>query len=440
MLSNPARLPILARWWIAAAAVVYLVDLLHQTRSGLTDGVQRPFGDDFVNYWSGAFLALHGRAGAVYDLLAFHGFEQSVVGQTLDLYHYSYPPIMLLLSLPLALLPYVPALAVWLIGSWYAFYRALRIVAGDAGLLLSLATPALFVNAIGGQNGALTAALLGGGLVLLDRRPITAGVLLGLLAFKPQLAIMLPVALLAGWRWRTIAAGCVTVVALIAASTLAFGHELWSAYADTMTVMRVAILENGTDIWRIMVSVFVFMRKYGAGLTTAYAAQAVSAAVAAGFVAWSWWRNHPAHIRNAMVVIGTWLATPYLQDYDLVVGAFVAVWLHREKAGWVSVRWIRAAIGAILLLPVLAASIGKHTDLVFGPLLIIPVMALLVRLAAGHDRAQRQAATAYQAKPSAPSCNRTQTVSSTCTRSYTSAGTVASSGVVSGPHGASASR
>jgi len=180
-----------------------------------------------------------------------------------------------------------------------------------------------------------------------------------------------------------------------------------------MGLMRVAILENGTDVWRVMVSVFVFMRKCGAGVATAYAGQVVSAAIAAGFVAWSWWRNHPANIRNAMVIIGTWLATPYLQNYDLVVGAFVAVWLNEEEAGSrISVRWIRAAIAAILLLPVLTASIGKNTDLTFGPLVIIPVMALLVRLAADHDRAQRQAVTVYHAIPSAPSCSRTQIGSS----------------------------
>lgn len=391
-LNDPKRLRLLARWWIAAASLVYLFDLLRQTRVGLTDGVQRPFGDDFVNYWSGAWLALHGRAAEVYNLGGFHAFEQSVVGPTLDFYHYSYAPLMLLLTLPLALVPYVPALGLWLVGSWYAFYRALRLTAGEHALLLSLATPALFVNAMGGQNGALTAALLGGGLVLLDRRPVVAGILLGLLAFKPQLALMLPVAMLAGFRWRTIVAGGATVAVLVALTTLAFGYDLWNDYVRNLAILRVAILEDTKDVWRIMVSVFVFARRFGASLDLAYAFQTASAIVVAVCIAWSWWRNHPPHIRNALLIVGTWLATPYLHHYDLVVGAFVVVWLHTEEARpGAPVAWIRAAMAAVLLLPQVAASIGRNADLSFGPLFNVPVFALLVYLALKYDLNTRRA-------------------------------------------------
>lgn len=391
-LTDPKRLRFLARWWIAAASLVYLFDQLQQTRAGLTDGVQRPLGDDFINYWSGAWLALHGRAAEVYDFHGFHAFEQSVVGPTLDLYHYSYAPLMLLLTLPLALVPYVPALGLWLVGTWYAFYRALKLVAGEHALLLSLATPALFVNAMGGQNGALTAGLLGGGLVLIDRRPIVAGVLLGLLAFKPQLALMLPVALLAGFRWRTIVAGAATVVVLVAVTTLAFGYDLWNDYVRNLAILRVAILEDTKDVWRIMVSVFVFARRFGAGLDLAYACQTASAVVVAVCIAWSWWRNHPQHLRNALLIVGTWLATPYLHHYDLVVGAFVVVWLHTEESRpGAPVAWIRAAMAAVLLLPQVAASIGRNIDMSFGPLFNVPVFALLVYLALKYDLSARRA-------------------------------------------------
>src|ERR1700744_4911318 len=189
VLTNPGRLRLIARLWIVIASVAYLIDLLRQTHDGLTDGIRRPFGDDFVNYWSGAFLALHGRAAEVYDFLAFHRFEASITGPNLDYYHYSYPPILLLLTLPLALFPYVPALGIWLVANWYGFYRALKLTGSDGVLLLSLALPALFINAVAGQNGTLTAALLGGGLLLLDRRPVVAGILFGLLVYKPQLGL-----------------------------------------------------------------------------------------------------------------------------------------------------------------------------------------------------------------------------------------------------------
>ena len=111
-----------------------------------------------------AFLASHGRTAEVYDFMAFHAFEASITGPHIDFYHYSYPPVLLLLTLPLAVVSYVPALGVWLATTWCGFYRSLRLAGREDILLLSLATHALFVNALGGQNGALTAALLGGGL------------------------------------------------------------------------------------------------------------------------------------------------------------------------------------------------------------------------------------------------------------------------------------
>ena len=109
-LLNPTRLRFMARCWIAFAGITYVVDLLRQTHDRLSDGAGRAFGDDFVNYWSAAFLALHGRAAEVYDFAAFHLFEQSVTGPNIGFYHFSYPPLFLLLTLPLALFPYVPAL------------------------------------------------------------------------------------------------------------------------------------------------------------------------------------------------------------------------------------------------------------------------------------------------------------------------------------------
>jgi hypothetical protein len=382
------RLRFAAICWVVIALAAYFIDLLRQTRDGLSDGIGRPFGDDFVNYWSGAFLALHGRAAEVYDFIAFHGFEQSVTGPNIGSYHYSYPPVLLILTLPLAVIPYLPALGVWLVGTWYGFYRALRLTGNDSVWLLSLAIPALFVNAVGGQNGALTAALLGGGLCLVDRRPIVAGILFGVLAYKPHLALMLPFALIAGRRWLTIGATGATVLLLVAASAIAFGPDRWFEYQNNLTLLRTVILEDGAGVWHRMVSVFVFARRLGAGVGPAYALQAAFAVAAALLVARSWLRNDPAHIRNAMVIVGTCLATPYLQDYDLVMGAFVILWLRMEEGhAQIPTLWIRAAMGMILLLPLVAAPLGKFTGLALGPLFIIPVFALLMRLAAEHRRA-----------------------------------------------------
>jgi hypothetical protein len=368
---DAGRLRMLAQCWIAVAVIAYGVDLMRQTRAGLTDGGGRPLGDDFINYWSGAVLAWRHAALDVYSWEAFHAFEQSVAGAALNYYHYSYPPPALLLTAPLAALPYIPGLAAWLIGSWYVFYRVVAAAWPQAGrrdaALLAAATPAVFLNVVGGQNGAWSAALLGGGLVLLDRRPKLAGVLFGLMIYKPHLALLVPVALLAGRRWQAFAAAALTVVGLVALSTAMFGIEIWKDYAAHVTVLRKLILEDGEGVWHRMVSVFVMARHFGAGVTLSYALQACSGAVAAAVVAWAWRRDIPAAHRNALFVLGTLMAAPYLQDYDLVIGALVAVWTMQMAAtGALSRRAALAVSALVLLVPAMAAPLAKASGLALG--------------------------------------------------------------------------
>jgi hypothetical protein len=373
----PARLRFLAIGWILIASAGYLWDLASKTQARLTNGAGFAFGDDFIDFWSGAWLAWHGRSGEIYDWMAFHVFQQTVVGPAIQLYHFGYPPVLLVLTAPLAAIPYVPAVGLWLVSSWYAFYRALRLTGFEHAMLLSLATPALFVNALTGQNGTWTAALLGGGLTLLDRRPVLAGILFGLLIYKPHLGIMLPVALVAGRCWRAIAAAAITAGALVGLSVLLFGWDMWGAFLNRALILRQVILEDGSGVWHYMPSVFVFGRRLGLGVEAAYALQAASAIAAAIMVAWAWRKKAGLELRNALVVLGTCLATPYLQDYDLVVGTFVVVWLMLARDQLqISPRSLQALQGLILALPLFIAPLGWFTGYSIGPL--VPGAAFIV--------------------------------------------------------------
>jgi hypothetical protein len=365
--SGADRLRVLARCWIAVAALVYLLDLWQQTAVGLSDGAGRPLGDDFVNYWSGAALAWRDDALDVYAWQAFHAFEQAATAGVIGFYHYSYPPALLVLTAPLAALPYVPAFALWLAGSWWAFYRALVAAWPDARradvLLLATATPAVFLNVVAGQNGAWSAALIGGGLAVLDRRPKLAGLLFGLMIYKPHLALLVPVALVAGRRWQTLGVAATTVAVSIAV----FGIEIWTAYLNHVEVLREAVLESGAGVWHRMASVFVMARHAGADVAAAYTWQAMSAAIAAAVVGWLWWRDAPAEQRNAALVLGGFLAAPYLQDYDLVIGAFAVVWIARMAAhGAMTTRAAVMASAIVLVTPAVVAPVAKAAGLSIG--------------------------------------------------------------------------
>ena len=378
---RPELIVKIARCYVAAAFVIYVVDLLRQTRDGLTDGIQRPFGDDFINFWSGPFLAWHQRAAEIYDFETFHAFEQSIVGPHLQGYNYSYPPVLLVLTAPLALIPYIPGLVLWLSAGWFAFYRALRLAMPNGRtLLLALATPAVFINTVAGQNGTWTAALFGAGLGLLDRWPIVAGSFLGLLVYKPQLGILIPVALLAGRRWRALAAAIAAAGGLVVISLVWLGPDIYADYLQRLAMIRHFSLEDGSGVWHRSLSVFVAARRLGADVPAAYLVQAVVGGLAALAVAAVWFRDASFGVRNAVLVLGTCLATPYLQDYDLVFGALIVVWLWQDA----DVRRVPEfplflANAALLLIPLFAASLALSTGLELGPLFILPLFVIAVK-------------------------------------------------------------
>ena len=226
---NRERMRFVALALIAAyaAALAYLAISSH----GLNDAQGRPLGTDFSNVYAAGTQVLAGMAPAPFDPALQYAREQAIFGAATPFYGWHYPPFFLFVAAALALLPYVPALIVWQVVTLALYLLAIRAILAAAPslrrdplwLLLALAFPAVFVNLGHGHNGFLTAALVGAGLALLDRRPIAAGILFGLLAYKPQFGILIPLVLVATGRWRTLAAAAATVMVLLLATVLAFG-------------------------------------------------------------------------------------------------------------------------------------------------------------------------------------------------------------------------
>jgi hypothetical protein len=369
--------------WTATALCAYVLDLLNQTRYGLSGDDGRPFGDDFINHWSAAYLAWHGQVASIYDLAAFRAFYEMVAGAPLQHYHYDYPPVFLVLTGPFVALPYVPALAMWLVAGWLAFWRSLRLAWPNGALWLAMATPAVLINAISGQNGLWTATFLGGGLCLVDRRPWIAGGLLGLLIFKPHLAVVAMVAMLAGRRWSVIAAAGTTAAVLVGLSVGLFGVESWKAWAQLLELVRRFVMEDSSGVWHRMVSIFIFVRRLGVDVSMAYLVQGAAALATMAVVALVWWRGTAsAGARNALVIVAAWLATPYVHDYDLVMGAFVVAWMAGGGRADNRSIWISAAV---LLTPVVAAPMARWTGFTVGPLLLVPAFCLLAARCFEHD-------------------------------------------------------
>ena len=301
---------------ISAAATLIWIALA----DGLVDRNGKPIGTDFSNVWAAGSLALDGDWTAPYDPVRQHAAEKNAFGgREVPLFGWHYPPMFLFAAAGLALLPYGWALVTWMAFTLLAYLLVMRsILPRPETVLVVLAFPAVYINLGHGQNGFLTAALLGGGLVLLDRRSVVAGVLIGLLSYKPQFGVLIPLVLFATGRWTVIAAAAATVVVVCVATLLLLGPQVWFAFAQSVTFLRVVVLEGGDIGWEKIQSLLSAVRIWGGDVALAYAARAALACFVAISLTWLWRQPVAYDLKAAGLVCSCLLATPYF-DYDLVV-------------------------------------------------------------------------------------------------------------------------
>src|SRR6185437_2824068 len=259
---------------------------------GLSDYKGRPLGSDFSNIYAAGTFAREGDAAAPFNPLNQWREEQKLLGPHTPFYGWHYPPFFLLVASPLAHLPYIPALIAWQAVTLALFLAAMwlllrkgpmpELAQKPVWILLALAFPAVFVNLTHGHNGFLTAALMASALAVLDEQPMLSGICFGLLVYKPQFGLMIPLVLAATARWKTFASAAITVAALAAIVTATFGSEIWPAFLASTHFTRTIVLEQGkTGFFKIQ-SVFAWARMWAAPIWLAYTLQiAVTLAVAA---------------------------------------------------------------------------------------------------------------------------------------------------------------
>jgi hypothetical protein len=246
-------------------------------------------------------------------------------------------------------------------------------------LLLAVAFPAVWVNIGHGQNGFLTAALLGGALVKLDRAPVIAGILFGLLAYKPQFGLMIPIVLAASERWRCFAAAAATVVVLAAATTLTFGPHVWLAFLDSTRFTRLVALEQGDTGWYKIQSVFAWARMWGAPIPFAYALQGALAVSLGAALIWLWRGPAAYPLKAAALCLTAILATPYTFDYDLVALAPAIAFLAADGVMRGFGPWEKTALAALWLTPLVARSVAQWTLIPLGVPAMLAIFILLLR-------------------------------------------------------------
>jgi hypothetical protein len=313
-----------------------------------------PLGVDFANIWAGPRIAAQHGVMILFNYETYHDLVAAIFGTNIKRMEWSYPPTMLLFATPLSLMPYHLTLIAWTF-SGFALYAAVVLhrvapAARPMGLIFLLLAPASLVNIVVGQNGFFTAAIVLGGVVLLERRPWLAGVLFGLLVVKPHLALLVPVALAAVGAWRTIVAAALTAGLLVGASAAAWGIDAWITWWTRTCAHIYLVLAQFEQFHTYMMpSVFASARAIGLPPDVANVVQAVVAVAVVLAAALVFRRTRDLALRALLLTSGAFLVSPYVFNYDMT-----------------------AMTGALLWVMVSTVSASRLDALIFGAAWVLP--------------------------------------------------------------------
>ena len=337
---------------------------------------------DFVNVWSAGKLALEGHPALAWDWDVQKKVQVAVLGQAyVGNFAWHYPPPFLFIAAWLARFPYTVAFIGWLAVSLVPYLLMTRAIVGRPfGWLLAVAFPVVLANTMVGQNGFLTAALIGGTLYLLPTRPILSGICLGLLTYKPQYGLLFPLALIAASQWTAFITAAVVTLAIAAVSWLAFGAESWQAFFHWMPMFSQAFFTEGRATWFKLQSLFGLTRTFGGSEHLAWALQAAMTGTVVVATVLLWRSKARYSLKAAGLATGTLLITPYLFLYDMMVLAIPIAWLVRIGLADGFRKYELPALGLAALLlgifPLFETPIGLGATLIVAALIACRISAL----------------------------------------------------------------
>ena len=310
------------RIWTLAALLLLLV-IAQSLYVSLRDGT--PI--DFASYWAAARLTLAGNAAGAYDLAAHRAVESQAIAIGEAFLPFAYPPSYLLLILPFGALPFAPAVIAW-VASTLGLYAAAARKLMPGALALALAFPPALASGMVGQNGFLLAAVWIAAALLYPRRPFAAGLLLGLLALKPHLGILLPIAFLAARDWRAFTGAALGATATLGIGLALFGPAIWQDFAAMMPLYA-RLTADGAIGWQKMASVYATLRLAGLPAGIGWTVHIAVAILSTAMVIRIWRGSHDPLLRMAILVTATALISPYLYVYDQLLLIVAIAWLCR---------------------------------------------------------------------------------------------------------------
>jgi hypothetical protein len=302
--------------------------------ANLARGWPHGFGDSFALWSWGRFVGEHA-AASIYDPVALHSAQSALGLDPTHFYPFLYPPSYLLILWPLGQLPGWVACAALIVMTlplylWATVGRNWRSLA----MVFALTAPTTTIGIVSGQSSFLASALLAGGLRVAAGNPIAGGILLGSLTYKPQLGLLVPVALVAARLWRTLAVAALTAVGLVILTSMLFGGEIWPVWAGTLLSFSRHFAGGGGRILHWMPTIFAAFAQLISAPAPALLAQCIGTAGAAAIV-WMLFRSGPRQLGSAGLLVASLLATPYAFVYDMPILTTAVIWVvsGQRRAG-----------------------------------------------------------------------------------------------------------
>jgi hypothetical protein len=362
--------------------LIVLIGLaINQFRIALEDwGIvfRRPGFADFGNYYLYAEVGLHHGWNHLYDIVAQRQEWLRLGGaDVIPWFPIIYPPPLPWLAAPFTLLTLPVAFAFWtalLLGCILLAWRLVgptrsRLARWTALAAMLAVFPVLYALILGQVLILELAAIAAAWWLVARGREIPAGVLLTVLVFKPQVAILVPLALLVIGRWRTVAVWLTgsALIAIIALITT--GVDGLHDYALRLSQAA------GTAPEFLVPTQFTLAGIFGHGmLAVAVAGLLVALTIA---VAYKHRREGPS-IPVACALVGSMLVTPYLHSQDLATLLLAGgIALHGRLDPW-QYRMLLAGYG--LLLAISYWGFGRWGPVLGAMLLLLEAVWLLAAL------------------------------------------------------------
>ena len=310
---------------------------------GLRDRNGNLKGTDFLHFYTLGLIAHEHHGPELYDMKSQSELAAAHVPQAAGIYYLPlYPPQLSIPFAPFAHLSYARALAIWWIGCALIYflccYRTWRTCSnlqphGLTIAILAAAFPGFFHLIAWGQTSAIALACFTAAyLCLRSKRDFLAGIALGCLAFKPQLALAATIVFIATGARRVVIGATLAGAAQFLAGVLYYGMQTFHDWLWMVRNVRLALPFLEPKIYQTHC-----LRTFWSMLIpwprVAFAFYVISAALALAMTVWIWRRQSelPLNLRFAALLFATVLVAPHLTVYDVVILApgmlLLADWL-----------------------------------------------------------------------------------------------------------------